>query len=123
MIGLNATLQGIYFAVFAFSDLRKQVGAIHGPVPGSILLLFFFLPILCWLISLYYATRVFVPQVRSGLNLNDTRVDAWQNIEATYEKTVDKKLIWLRRSHCWLITSFALVLGVLGMLAFLPPAL
>jgi len=123
LIGLNATLQGIYFAVFAFSDLRKQIGAIHGPVPGSIYLLFFFLPILCWLISLYCATRVFVPQVRSGLNLNDMRVDAWQNIEATYEKTVDKKLIWLRRSHRWLISSFGLVLIELVILAFLPPGL
>lgn len=54
---LNAALQGIYFAFFAFSDLRKQLGLIQGPVPGNIILLFFFLPILCWLISLYCATR------------------------------------------------------------------
>lgn len=120
LIGLNAILQGIYFAVFAFSDLRKQVVGIHGLVPGSLLLLFFFLPILCWLISLYCATRVFVPQERSGVNLNDTSVDAWQNIEATYEKTSDKKLKWLHRSHYWLIGSFAVVFVVLTSLAFLP---
>src|SRR5260370_42119477 len=122
LIGLNATLQGIYFAVFAFSDLRKQIGLINGPVPGNIILLFFFLPILCWLISLYCATRVFVPQVRSGVNLNDMSVGAWQNIEEIHEKTSDVKLKWLHRSHHWLIGSFAVVLIVLVTLAFLPSA-
>lgn len=122
LIGLNAALQGIYFAVFAFSDLRKQLGLIQGPVPGNIILLFFFLPILCWLISLYCATRVFVPQIRSGVNLNDMSVDAWQNIEGTYEKTCDEKFKWLHRSHYWLIGSFVVVLIVLVALAFLPPA-
>ena len=122
LIGLNAALQGIYFAVFAFSDLRKQVGLIHGPVPENIILLFFFLPILCWLISLYCATRVFVPQVRSGMNLNDMSVGAWQNIEEIYEKTGDEKFKWLHRSHYWLIGSFAVVLIILVTLAFLPSA-
>jgi hypothetical protein len=122
VIGLNAALQGLYFAVFAFSDLRKQIGAIQGPVSGSFVLLVFFLPILCWLISLFCATRVFLPHVRSGVNLHDTRVDAWQQIEATYEKTGDEKLKWLHRSHSWLIGSFAVVLVVLIVFAFLPPA-
>jgi hypothetical protein len=121
LIGLNAALQGIYFAVFAFSDLRNQVEMMHGAVPGSIILLFCFIPILCWLISLYSATRVFVPKVRSGANLNDMRTGAWQNIEEIYEKTSNEKLKWLHRSHLWLISSFAMVLIVLVMLALLPP--
>lgn len=120
LIGLNAVLQSIYFAIFAFSDLRKQISVIHISVPGSIILLFFFLPIFFWLISLYYATRVFIPQVRSGVNLNDTSVGAWQNIETTYDKTCDKKLQLLHRSHQWLISSFVIILFVIVMLTFLP---
>jgi hypothetical protein len=122
LIGLNTGLQGIFFAVFAFSDLRKQIGAIHISLPSGLILLFFFLPILCWLISLYCATRVFVPQARPGVNLNNVSVGAWQSIKEVYEKTGDEKLKWLHRSHRWLIGSFVVVLLLLVALAFLPPA-
>ncbi|HEY6411877.1 MAG TPA: hypothetical protein VIY29_30840, partial [Ktedonobacteraceae bacterium] len=120
LIALTSGLQGLYFAVFAFSDLRKQVGAMSLPVPGSVLLLCFFLPIVLWLLSLYCATRVFLPQVRLGANINDMRIGAWQNIKQTYEKTRDEKLAWLAWSHRWLIISFAAVLVILVTLAFLP---
>jgi hypothetical protein len=122
LIGLNTILQGTYFAVFAFSDLRKQISVIQGPIPGGVILLFFFLPILCWLIGLYCATRVFVPQVRSGVSLHDTGIDAWQNVEATYERVGDEKLKWLHRSHHWLIGSFVVVLVLLTIFTFLPSA-
>jgi hypothetical protein len=120
LIGLTAALQGLYFAVFAFSDLRKQLGSMNVLVPGSLILLLFFIPIVLWLISLYCATRVFVPQVRPGVNLNDVSVGAWQQIKDAYEATVDQKLKWLRRSHVTLVVSFAAVLLMLVLLALLP---
>src|SRR2546425_926171 len=43
LIGLNAALQGIFFAVFAFSDLRNQIGAMHLPLPNGLILLLFFI--------------------------------------------------------------------------------
>lgn len=122
LIGLNAALQGIFFAVFAFSDLRNQIGAMHLPLPNGLILLLFFIPILFWLISLYCAARVFVPQARPGVNLNDVSIGAWQSIKEVYEKTVDEKLKWLHRSHHWLIGSFVVILLLLVALAFLPPA-
>jgi hypothetical protein len=122
LIGLNAGLQGLYLAIFAFSDLRQQVEAIHLFLPGGFILLLFFLPILLWLISLYCATRVFVPQVRPGANLNEVSASAWRDIRKTYRQTVDTKLSWLHRSHRWLVGSFAVVLVLLVCLAFLPPA-
>src|ERR1700674_5365863 len=122
LVALTTGLQGLYIAIFAISDLRKQVAALLPSVGGALLLLGFFLPILLWLISLYSATRVFVPQPRPGVNFNDLDTDAWQDIQRLYERAADEKLKWLRRSHRWLILSFAVVLILLAVLAFLPGA-
>ena len=120
LIGLNAGLQALYFAVFAFSDLRKQIVALSLPVSGHLILLLFFLPIVCWLISLFCATKVFVPRMHFDLNLNDVSVGAWQEIKQKFESIVRKKLDWLRWSHIMLVVSFVAVLFVLVMMALLP---
>ncbi len=112
LVALNGTLQGLYFAIFAFSDLRKQV-------TGAALLLFL-LPVALWLASLFCATRVFVPQVRQGADLDDIQLDAWQKIRDTYAKTVRQKLAWLHWSHGFLIMSFVVVLILLTLLALWP---
>jgi hypothetical protein len=52
LIALTNDLHGIYFAVFAFRDLRKQLGAMRPSVSGSAILLCFGLPIVLWLLSL-----------------------------------------------------------------------
>ncbi len=121
LIGLTTLLQGIYFAIFAFSDVRKQVGALNFPIPHGLVLLLFFIPLLLWLISLYCATRVFVPQPRPVVNLNDMSISGWQNIKQTYEQTAEKKLRWLRWSHILLVTSFGVLVILLVVLALLPP--
>lgn len=120
LIGLTAALQALYFAVFAFSDLRKQIGALTLPVSGSLIVLLFFLPIVFWLTSLFCATRVFVPKMHLDLNLNDMSEGAWQEIKQKYESIAQKKLVWLRRSHIMLVVSFGAVLLVLVILALLP---
>jgi TRAP-type C4-dicarboxylate transport system permease small subunit len=120
LIGLTAALQGLYFAVFAFSDLRKQIVALSLPAPGSLVLLLFFLPIVFWLTSLFCATQVFVPKMHLDVNLNDMSIAAWQQIKQKYESIVEKKLDWLHRSQMLLVISFGAVLLVLVILALLP---
>ena len=120
LIGLTAALQGLYFAVFAFSDLRKQIVALSLPVPGRLVLLLFFLPIVFWLISLFCATQVFVPKMHLDVNLNDMSIAAWQQIKQKYEAIVEKKLDWLHRSQMLLVISFGAVLLVLVIVALLP---
>jgi hypothetical protein len=120
LIGLTAALQALYFAVFAFSDLRKQIFALSLPVSGSLILLLFFLPLAFWLISLFCATQVFVPRMHFDLNLNDMSVGAWQQIKQKYESIVKKKLDWLHWSHLMLVVSFGAVLLVLMIMALLP---
>jgi len=121
LIGLNAVLQGLYFAAFALSDVRKQLWAMNLPFPASLLLLLFFLPIVFWLVSLYCSTRVFIPQVQTDVHLNDVSVGAWQQIKVAYEKSMKQKLHWLHLAHRMLVVSFAAVLLVGVCLAFLPP--
>src|SRR5690348_10542841 len=72
--GLTATLQGLYLALFALSDLRKQLTAVANSGTGAWPSLVVFLSILFWIISLYSATRLFVPQPRPGVNINDLDV-------------------------------------------------
>jgi len=120
LISLTAALQGLYFAVFAFSDLRKQIVALSLPVPGNLVILLFFLPIVFWLLSLFCATQVFVPRMHLDVNLNDVSIAAWQHIKQKYESIMEKKLNWLTRSQMMLVISFGAVLLVLVILAFLP---
>ena len=120
LIGLTAALQGLYFAIFAFSDLRKQIVALSLPVSGNLVLLLFFLPIVFWLLSLICATQVFVPRMHLDVNFNDVSIAAWQQIKQKYESIMEKKLNWLTRSQWLLVISFGVVLLVLVILAFLP---
>jgi hypothetical protein len=83
-------------------------------------LLFFLLPIVLWLGSLFCATQVFVPKMHLDVNLNDVSVAAWQQIKQKYEAIVEKKLGWLHRSQLLLVVSFGVVLLVLVVLALLP---
>ena len=122
MIAVTTGLQGLYIAIFAFSNLRTQVEATHGIVPGWLLLLLFFVPLLCWLVSLFYAARVFVPRIHPEVNFNEMSVSAWQKVKDAYGRAAETKYRWLQRSHQWLIGSFVLVLLAVIMLVFLPGA-
>ncbi|HEY4036281.1 MAG TPA: hypothetical protein VGL94_20165 [Ktedonobacteraceae bacterium] len=65
----------------------------------------FFTPVVCWLVSLFYATRVFVPRVQLDINLNELSLGAWVQIRNAYGRVNEKKLHWLHCSHRWLITA------------------
>jgi hypothetical protein len=121
IISLNAALQGLYFAVFAFSDLRKQVSILAMPIQRDALLVIFFIPVAFWMISLYCATQVFVPQVRGNVHPDEVGVGVWIEIRRTYEQTMTDKLSWLHWSHKWLLISFGSVLLVVLLLSFLLP--
>jgi hypothetical protein len=120
LIGINAGLQGLFFAIFAFSDLRKVLASMHLPFANGFFLLFFFVPILLWLVSLYCAVQVFVPKERLGVNLNDVSIDGWVKTKQVYEEAVDKKMRWLHHAHRWLVASFAAVIFLIVIYAFLP---
>jgi hypothetical protein len=120
MIALTAALQGLYLAIFAFSNLRAQLSAAPGFFPIWLLWLFFLLPLACWLVSLFLATCVFLPRMRPEINLNEVSAGAWQKVKDAYGQAAEEKLRWLRRSHRWLVASFVLVLLAVILFVSLP---
>lgn len=120
MIVVTTGLQGLFVALFVFSTIRAQVMATPGGVFGVFILLLFCTPVACWLASLFYATRVFVPRVQPGINFNEISVSAWQKVKDAYGRVNEEKVRWLHRSHRWLIASFVLVLISLLVLTLLP---
>jgi hypothetical protein len=120
VIVVTTGLQGLYVAIFIFSNIRSQVMMSPGGVLGVLILLLFFTPLVCWLVSLFCATHVFMPRVRPDINFNEVSSSAWQKIKDAYGRANMEKLRWLRRSHKWLVVSFALVLITIVVLIFLP---
>ena len=60
----------------------------------------------------------------SGRNVNG-KIEADNEqmvLSRLHEQTADAKLRWVRRSHLWLVVSFAVVLLLLIVVAFLPGA-
>lgn len=112
LVALNSALATLYFAVFALGNLKDRV--------TSGLTWLFLLPVGLWLVSLLYATLVFVPRARPGADLDDVSVTAWRALRATYWDTVDRKLHWLHLSHSWLLGSFATIFVLLAVLVFSP---
>ena len=122
MIVVTTGLQGLYVAIFVFSTIRTQVVTAPGGILGVLILLLFCTPVVCWLVSLFYATRVFVPRVQPDVNFNEVSASAWQKVKNAYRRASEEKLRWLHRSHFWLIVSFVLVLISVVVLVLLPTA-
>src|SRR5260370_19368841 len=119
IITITATLQGFYVAAFVFGNLRTQIATLHSSVPNWLFLLLFFLSPVCWLVSLIYATWVFVPRVRPGVNFNEMSVSAWQKLKDAYGSIVEEKLRYLHYAHRWLVVSFGFILLAVILLVFL----
>lgn len=117
---ITTALQALYVAIFAFSNLRTQFASTHWFVPDWLLLLFFFTPLVCWLVSLAYAMRVFVPHVQPDVNVNEVSVSAWQKVKDAYATVAEEKLRFLHHSQRWLVGSFVLVLLAVILFALLP---
>jgi hypothetical protein len=121
LVNITGALQGLYFTVYAFSDVQEQVSGSGDGVFSIGVPLLFFLPVLFWLISLACAIQVFKPR-KHPTNVNDVSKDAWQDVKREYASIREKKLTWLHRSHFWLICSFIMLFLLLVMLVVLPDA-
>jgi hypothetical protein len=122
LIGLAGILQGLYLAIFAFSDLRNQINSFL-PYFSALVWLLFLLPILLWLICVYSATRVLVPVSRKDNNIHNVRLEhAWERTKTAYERAAQDKQKWLHRCHLALIGSFGAVFIVIVAFILLPAA-
>lgn len=120
LITITASLQILYPALFVFSTLRNQIAQVQGIQPSWLILLPFFLPPGCWLISLALATRVFLPRIHLGINFNEISPGAWQKVKDAYAQASEEKLRALHHSHAWLIASFVCLLFTVVIFVLLP---
>ena len=96
LIAIISFLEGIYFAAISSFEARE---ALSGWTLGL-----FILPIVLWLVSLFFAIRVFVPRVY------ETNLRSPDIAEETYLAIVAYKQANLQRAHWVLFASFVVLL-------------
>ena len=105
IIGMITVMQGIYAAVLAFSGIKEI------PEANILAAIFYVSPILLWLISLFFALRVFITKKYVYYtNSPDSSKDTFQKISEHKQKN-------LNISYIFLCLSF--VIAVLGILYWL----
>ncbi len=120
LIGITGALQTLYVAIFAFSDLRKQVQDLNLPfLLRLILLVLYFLPLLLWMASLYFATQIFIVR---RIRLYTYNVSAMREVRDRLIRKRGQMLVLFQRALTGLIVSSGLVLIMLGTIVFLLPA-
>jgi hypothetical protein len=119
VIVITSFLQGIYFAAISFSDLKK-VGDISNFWFDLFVMLSLF-AFISWMSSLYFATRVFIPEYYlAGSSSQELSEQALQICNA-YSKSRDHKYKNLRLSFNLLwISFFPLAINILIYLTMLP---
>ena len=112
VIVITSFLQGLYFAAISFSDL-KEVGDTSNSWFDLFVILSLF-AFVSWMSSLYFATRVFIPEYYpAGSNSPELSEQALL-ISRAYSKSRDHKYKNLRLSFNLLwISFFPLALNIL----------
>jgi len=106
LIALNGTLQGLYLAVFAFSNLRDYT--------ANPLVLLFLAPMILSVTSIIFATQVYMPREYQGIGNDDVSLDAWKRISTVHYKAASQKHRYLYRAYLLLISSFVLLIFCIG---------
>jgi len=99
LIAITSLSQGIYFAAISFGDVKKALPqfalAQQWTLIGALAL-----PLVCWIVALFFAIRVFTPKIyATNLDSPDLARDAYQAVVA-YKHTQ------LRRAHIALVIGF-----------------
>jgi hypothetical protein len=116
LITINSALSTIYFGVIAFNDVLKATLA------SSYVLVVFVIPLVFWLLSLYFSTQVIVPR-RYLPTPNENQQDL--SPKQLWEGIMDRKLHDLKVGYFFLIVSMlALILTIIYyvLIVPLPPA-
>jgi hypothetical protein len=119
VIVITSFLQGIYFAAISFSDLKK-VGDI-GNFWFDVFVMLSLFAFVSWMSSLYFATRVFMPEYYPAGSSSSELSEQARQICNAYSKSLDHKYKNLRLSFNLLwISFFPLAINILIYLTRLP---
>lgn len=119
IVVITSLLQGVYFAAISFSGV-KQVSDTSN-VWFNIFLAISLITIIFWIMSLYYATRVFIPEsYKADFKTSDLAEEAVE-IRTAYEKISVNKHDKLTTSVQFLWFSFVpFTINIFVYLIFLP---
>lgn len=113
LIAVASFSQTVYFAAISFSDLKKAQGQMSHQWPLVIALV---VPLLFWVISLWFAIRVFNPEAY------ETDMESPEEAREAYQRIVAYKRSQLRLAHYALLVGFGpLLINLILYLAFIPP--
>ena len=114
LIGITSLSQGIYFAAISLGDVKKGLALFSGQqqwlvVAGLVL------PLLLWIVSLWFAIRVFKPETyKTNLNSPDLAREMYYEVVAYKKKQ-------LQRAYYALVLGFVpLVVNVVAYLVYFP---
>jgi len=115
LIAVTSILQTIYFAAISFSDLQKEIASIEQY--RILVSIIFISPIICWIVSIAFATFVFTPQAYR------TNLSSPTSNERMFIEMAEKKHVYLHRAHLFLILGFFFLLVTLMLFLILSPPL
>jgi len=99
VIAIASVAQTVYFAAISFSRLRMVIGRL-APMEQIIVALALISPLVCWVFALYFAIRVFKPEMyRTDLSSAD-------RAEEMHYRVVAYKHQQLQRAYWFLVLGF-----------------
>jgi len=116
IITVSGVLQGLYFVAISFSTLKDQIYL--SSINVYVLLFVFLLPIVLWLISLFFAISVIIPKFRTNMYRNSPSA-----IQKMWNYDIDSKAENLLRAQIFLVAGFLfLVISICVYILVLPTA-
>jgi hypothetical protein len=100
VIAIASLAQAVYFAAVSFGGARAAA-ALYTAGERAIIALALVSPLLCWVISLFFAMRVFKPETYQ------TNLDAPDQAESFVREVVGYKRRQLQSAYWFLVLGFA----------------
>ena len=114
LIGITSLSQGIYFAAISFSDVKKGLAQFSGQQQWMMVAALI-VPLLLWIVSLWFAIRVFKPETYK------TNLDSPDLAREMYYEVVTYKKKQLQRAYLALVLGFVpLIVNVVLYLIYFP---
>lgn len=116
LISMTTFSQTIYFAVVSFGEVKKSL-FLFQITPQTLVIILLITPLVFWLFSLLFATRVFTPKPYK------TNLSSPPDAREMYQRIIAYKQRQLNRAHLALVLGFVpLVLNIIVYLSYFPLA-
>ena len=114
VVSITTLLKAIYVSVVSFSEVREGIRSLQD-FQQELITFLLLLPLIFWLLSLLFATQVFIPREYP------TNLASPEKLQDTYQRIARDKSSTLKKSHLLLILGFIpLLINIIYFLLFFP---